>query len=325
MATVPGKRKARIQKEKDEIAVSQEDAQAIFRRHFEAQFAPLEPAHTTTSHAETSNEIEDLRSDSEEEDDDANDSWDGVSGAESDSDASGDEAAEVVEVVTHTSVLPALSNDPLAKRESKAYLSSRIPSSLLDPSSAATSTSTKPTKSKAAADEDAPSLLKNDLALQRLLSESHLFSGPGAGSGGENGSVGGNNGTEHAGRNRHLATDLRLAALGSKASIYKQAKMPMAHRKGIHAAAEAREAKRRREARENGIVLERPAAAAAGGGKGRGKVMRRKRGGKGGDVGAPAVGRLQGGMLKLSRKDIVEIQGDDRRSGGRGDRKKRRR
>ncbi|KAI4866901.1 hypothetical protein F4820DRAFT_234615 [Hypoxylon rubiginosum] len=320
MATVLGKRKTRIQKEKAESAVSQEDAQAIFRRHFEAQFAPLEPSHAT-SRAGTGNEIEDLRSDSE--DDGSNDSWDGVSGSESDSDAS-DAAAEVVEVVTHTGALPTLSNDPLAKRESKAYLSSRIPSSLLDPSSSTTTTaaSAKSAKSKAAADEDAPSLLKNDLALQRLLSESHLFAGPGGGGGGGGENGGSGNSTEHVGRNRHLATDLRLAALGSKASIYKQAKMPMAHRKGIHAAAEARESRRRREARENGIVLERPTAAATGGAsKG---MTRRKRGG--GDVGAPAVGRLQNGMLKLSRKDIVEIQGDDsRRSGGRGDRKKRRR
>ncbi|KAI6091948.1 hypothetical protein F4821DRAFT_225912 [Hypoxylon rubiginosum] len=307
MATVLGKRKTRAEKEKVEAAaaVSQEDAQAIFRRHFEAQFAPLEPA----SKAETTNEIEDLRSDSE--DDDSDDSWDGVSGSDSETESS-NRAAEVVEVVTHTTAPPTLSNDPLAKRESKAYLSSRIPSSLLDPS-----TTTKPTaKSKAAADEDAPSLLKSDLELQRLLSESHLFAKPGATS--ENG-----NSIEHAGRNRHLATDLRLAALGSKASIFRQAKMPMAHRKGINAAAEARESKRRREARENGIVLERPSGGAATKAGGKAGGMRRSRGG--GEVGAPAVGRLQNGMLKLSRKDIAEIQGDDRRGGGRGGGKKRRR
>ncbi|KAI1772439.1 hypothetical protein F4818DRAFT_444262 [Hypoxylon cercidicola] len=309
MAAVLGKRKSRAQKEKAESAVAREDVQEIFRRHFEAQFAPLEPSHATPK-AETSNEIEDLRSDSE--DDGSDDSWDGVSGSESDSESL-DASNEAVEVVTHTSAPPALSNDPLTKRESKAYLSSRIPSSLLDPSSSSTTTTpAKPSKSKAAADEDAPSLLKNDLALQRLLSESHLFAGPGGGNG--------ENSTEHKGRNRHLATDLRLAALGSKTSIYKQAKMPMAHRKGINAAAEARESKRRREARENGIVLERPSA--SGGGNGKGKEMRRKRGG---EVGAPAVGRLQNGMLKLSRKDIAEIQGDDRRGGGRGGGKRRRR
>ncbi|KAI1769235.1 hypothetical protein GGR53DRAFT_461727 [Hypoxylon sp. FL1150] len=319
MATILGKRKTRAEKKNVESsAVSQEDAQAIFRRHFEAQFAPLEPSHADPG-AETADEVEDLRSDSE--DDGSDDSWDGVSGSESDPNSS--TTTEVVEVVTHTSALPTLSNDPLAKRESKAYLSSRVPSSLLDPSS--TTAAAKPSKSKTAADEDAPSLLKNDLALQRLLSESHLFSGPGSSSSSGDKGNGNGSGTEHAGRNRHLATDLRLAALGSKASIYKQAKMPMSHRNGINAAAEARESRRRREARENGIVLERPVAggpSTATKGKG-GSSTRWKREG---DVGAPAVGRLQGGMLKLSRKDIAEIQGgDNRRGGGRGGGGKKRR
>ncbi|KAI1412870.1 hypothetical protein F5Y13DRAFT_199368 [Hypoxylon sp. FL1857] len=301
MATVLGKRKSRAQKE--EPSVLQEEAQEIFRRHFEAQFAPLEPSHPI-SEITPADEPEDLRSDS---DDDSEGSWDGISGSESESeadDSSLSTSVEVVEVVSHTSSLPALSNDPFSKRESKAYLSSRVPSSSIDPSSSST-TSAK--KGKASTDEDAPSLLKNDLALQRLLSESHLFSGSGHSEGS----------TEHAGRNRHLATDLRLSALGSKASIYKQAKMPMAHRKGINAAAATREAKRRKEARENGIILERPASGSV---KGKSKAKRRERA-----VDAPAVGKMRNGLLKLSKRDIVEIQGSDRGSGGRGNGKKRRR
>ncbi|KAI0104896.1 hypothetical protein F4776DRAFT_481530 [Hypoxylon sp. NC0597] len=301
MATVLGKRKSRAHKA--EPSVSQEEAQEIFRRHFEAQFAPLEPSHPISKTA-SADEPEDLRSDSDEN---SEDSWDGISGSESESEADGlspSTSVEVVEVVSHTSSLPALSNDPLSKRESKAYLSSRVPSSSLDPSS---SSNTSAKKSKAATDEDAPSLLKNDLALQRLLSESHLFSGPGHNEGS----------MEHAGRNRHLATDLRLSALGSKTSIYKQAKMPMAHRKGINAAAATREAKRRKEARENGIILERPASGTV---KGKSKMRKRERA-----VDAPAVGKLRNGMLQLSKRDIAEIQGSDRGSGGRSNGKKRRR
>ncbi|KAI2782887.1 hypothetical protein F4815DRAFT_408784 [Daldinia loculata] len=304
MATVLGKRKSRAQQ--TESSLSQEEAQAIFRQHFEAQFAPLDPSHAASKSTQI-DEPEDLRSDS---DDASEDSWDGVSdsesGLESESESTphSSSTVEVVEVVTHTSKLPALSTDPLSKRESKAYLSSRVPSSSLDPNA---SSSTPATKHKNAADEDAPSLLKNDLALQRLLSESHLLSG----SGQNNGSI------EHAGRNRHLATDMRLAALGSKSSIFKQAKMPMSHRKGIVAAMTTRETKRRKEARENGIILERPTSTVT---KGKPRVRKFEKA-----VDAPAVGKLRNGMLKLSQKDIAEIQGDDRRSGGRSGGKRRRR
>ncbi|KAI0122128.1 hypothetical protein F4814DRAFT_438242 [Daldinia grandis] len=309
MAAVLGKRKSRAQNPESSLSqerAQEEEAQAIFRQHFEAQFAPLDPTYVASNPTQI-DEPEDLRSDS---DDASGDSWDGVSDPGSDLESESEPTShssstvEVVEVVTHTSKLPTLSTDPLSKRESKAYLSSRVPSSSLDPN---VPSSTPATKHKNAADEDAPSLLKNDLALQRLLSESHLFSG----SGQNDGSI------EHAGRNRHLATDLRLAALGSKSSIFKQAKMPMSHRKGIVAAATTRETKRRKEARENGIILERPTSTAA---KGKSKVRKFEKA-----VDAPAVGKLRNGMLKLSQKDIAEIQGDDRRSGSRSGGKRRRR
>ena len=181
-------------------------------------------------------------------------------------------------------------------------------------------------------DEDAPSLLKNDLALQRLLSESHLFSSARSADAGANGNGSVAAETEHAGRNRHLATDLRLAALGSKRSIFAQQRMPMGIRKGIAGAAAAREAKRRRDARESGLVLERKASSgasatwlrgfgAAGGGRGR---DRGSKGRKDVAVDAPAVGKLRNGMLKLSKKDIGEIQGAGGPNPGRGGKRRRR-
>ena len=139
--------------------------------------------------------------------------------------------------------------------------------------------------------------LKKDLALQRLLAESHLLESA-------------TNPTLH-GNNRHKATDLRLQALGARASILKQENMPMAHRKGMVAKQIEREEKRRREAKENGIILEKA------------KVIRkhpeskRDRG-----VGAPGVGKISGATLKLNKKDIFDIEGRPRRSttsrGGRG-------
>ena len=70
--------------------------------------------------------------------------------------------------------------------------------------------------------------------------------------------------------------------------------------------AAVREETRRSEARENGIVLERVRGK---GGEAKGK--RRERG-----VGAPAVGRFSGGTLRLSRRDVEEIEGPKR--GGKG-------
>lgn len=91
---VLGKRKRRpAEKTEDSTdAAAVEDAQAIFRRHFEAQFAPLEeetqagPGKAGNSKKAVADEevedgsgdgIEDMRSDSESEDDGE---WDGVSG-----------------------------------------------------------------------------------------------------------------------------------------------------------------------------------------------------------------------------------------------------
>ena len=83
--------------------------------------------------------------------------------------------------------------------------------------------------------------------------------------------------------------------------------MPLAQRKGIIAKAAERDQSRRKEAKENGIILEKRAK-----GKKRPEA-RRQRG-----VGAPSVGRFQGGMLKLSRKDVDDIVGPQRASKGKG-------
>lgn len=137
-------------------------------------------------------------------------------------------------------------------------------------------------------DKDEPSTdaanLKKDLALQRLLKESHLLDPQSS--------------LSHSGQNRHKALDLRLQDMGSKTSIFAQQKMPFAQRKGIAAKAIEREELRRREARENGIILEKAAK-----GKKKGDTMRQR------GIGAPSVGKFQGGMLKLSKKDVAEIEG----------------
>ena len=107
-----------------------------------------------------------------------------------------------------------------------------------------------------------------------------------------------------SGRNRHKAVDLRLQSLGSKSSTLKQQKMPLAHRKGIVAKAADREDRRRREAKENGVILEKAVTSKK-------TRVKRQRG-----VDAPSVGKFRGGMLKLSKKDVADIQGPKKMSVG---------
>ncbi|KAH7267378.1 uncharacterized protein BKA55DRAFT_684645 [Fusarium redolens] len=285
---VLGKRKA-----EPEPVISEEDAAAIFRRHFEAQFAPLPEAEAAkskfekTKHEKNSNDIE---SEEEEEDTDSSrddDEWGGLSNDDS---IQEEEENPTIEVVDHSSKQPP-KPAAMSKRELKAFMSSRPPEQITSKTEQPLSATSSPS---ATLPEDAPSLLAQDLELRRLLAESHLLAPTISASG-----------TTIApkafatGRTRQKATDLRVQALGSKVSIHKQEKMPMNMRKGIVAAADAREAKRRREAKENGVILERET----------GKKKGRRDRGRDFAVDRPGVGRLKGAELRLSDKDIKSIEG----------------
>lgn len=155
-----------------------------------------------------------------------------------------------------------------------------------------TSTSGHPVRAKKAAEiaTDDPSEaanLKHDLALQRLLKESHLLDAE---------SFKGNLPTPE-GKGKLKALDLRLKDLGAKESVLKQEKMPLSHRRGIVSKAADREERRRKDAAENGVVLEKI--------KKTSRVPRFREKG----VGGPAVGRFKGGTLKLNSRDLRSIQG----------------
>lgn len=138
--------------------------------------------------------------------------------------------------------------------------------------------------------------IKNDLALQRLLKESHLLDPASS-----RASAG------PQGKGRLKALDMRLQDLGAKASILQQEKMPSAIRKGIAAKSANREVTRRKEAAENGVILERAKAVIK-----PQQQQRRERG-----IGGPGVGKFRGGTLKLSSSDVKGIQGSgSRKSGG---------
>jgi hypothetical protein len=102
-----------------------------------------------------------------------------------------------------------------------------------------------------------------------------------------------------------------MQELGAKSSLYKQ-KMPDAHRRGINAKAASKDEKRRREAKENGIILERPSKVSKSNNNGR-----RERG-----VGGASIGKFSGGTLNLSKQDLFSMKSKPSRSsrGGRGGR-----
>lgn len=277
-AAPASKRAAKEELSSDES--DSEDMRDAFRRAFEAKFKPLDGV--------KKKEEKKAPAPAEEEDDESEDNeWGGIS-----EDEEPGNTVEVIEVAGPSRA------ERASKNELKAFMSAKPP--------------TNPTKkpsdnSKSAADEDGDAAadalnLKNDLALQRLLKESHLLdaSSPNSLSAGP------------SGKNRHKATDLRIQALGSKASIMAQEKMPMSHRKGIKAKSMAKEDKRRREARENGIILEKERKERKDVGK------KRERG-----VGGPGVGKFSGGTLKLTKRDIMSITGEGRGGSGKKGGKRR--
>ncbi|UKZ77727.1 hypothetical protein TrVFT333_005451 [Trichoderma virens FT-333] len=288
---VLGKRKA------PEPTVSTEDAQEIFRRHFEAQFLPLPEAKRKAQAVE--------EDDGSEDDSDGSGSeggeWDGLSNEDDDEEDDIEEDDDDDE-----------EEEEEDGRTSNAFAAIVLPPSrpnLLPKTSRPTlilEVVLRPPRRR-------PSLLAQDLELRRLIAESHLLqtnkplslaaalsttSSPNA-----------QPKAFSAGRIRQKALDMRIQALGSKTSILKQEKMPMHMRKGINAAVVEREAKRRREAKESGVILERET--------GKKKRRDRKSGGGGGGFG-PAVGRLKGAELRISERDVKKIEGTRDTFGRRG-------
>ncbi|KAL3437562.1 hypothetical protein BDV09DRAFT_192918 [Aspergillus tetrazonus] len=261
-------------------AAAESSAQDIFRKFFEAQFQPLEVKRVNTAKNESDSEYTDNEHDGHgQEDDSASESeWSGIEEQEENT---------PVEVVEYQA--PSCSTgDLMDKKARKAFMTAKPPSFSMDLNPILDS-SKKPKNDED--DKDIESLnLKNDLALQRLLKESHLLESA--------------SDLAPTGKNRHKALDLRMQELGAKNSLYHQKNMPSSIRKGIKAKAVSKEDKRRREARENGIILEKPAP------KKQISNGRRERG-----VGGPSIGKFAGGTLNLSSRDVAHVQGP-RRGGG---------
>ncbi|KAF4121301.1 Conserved hypothetical, protein [Geosmithia morbida] len=313
------------------------DVEEIFRRHFEAQFAPIDD--TGGADDCVGVESDEKAADSDVADSDVADEWGGLSDDDRDrrSDISGDEEDnseldsesedEPVQVVDHSSTVK--SAETMSKRDLRKFMT--------EPDTDTTRTTQASAKPAKTLPEDAPTLLAQDLELRRLLSESHLLNPTAISSASTSASTSrSSDGPPRpfmSGRIRQKATDLRIQALGSKLSILTQESMPMSIRKGIVASGAAKEAKRRREARENGIILERPSNSSSGpNGSSIHNKRRRGAGGGGGgnrdvDVHRPGMGRFRGAELRLDENAVKSIENsrDAFGRGGRGGRGKRRR
>lgn len=258
-----------------------EDMQELFRRAFEKKFKPLvvEPINRSVE------EVPAIEEDESAEEAEASD-WSGLSD---------DDDTPKVQVVEYKDTRLD-SDEEVSKALKRAFMSSKPPTS-------STPTTQKPSikkKDKAADDSTDAANLKNDLALQKLLRDSHILSASSSGASTPT--------LTTTGAARHKSTDLHLRSLGAKSSVFTQKKMPMAQRKHMADKARLTEQKRRHEAREGGIILEKEVRE-----KGKDRERKRERG-----VGGPSIGRFSGGTLTLSKKDVRSITGGPGSQGGKG-------
>lgn len=253
-----------------------EDMQELFRRAFEAKFKPLDVAPKKPK-------IEEAPVVEEEEEEESE--WSGLS----------DDESNRVEVIEYKD--PTYDSDEEASKAAKrAFMSSKPPTT-----AAPTPNKTFNNKKTADADDTGETAnLKNDLALQKLLRESHLLSASSSGTSTPT--------LTTSGIARHKSTDLHLQSLGAKSSVFTQKKMPMAQRKNMVQKARMSEEKRRHDAREAGVILEREQRAGT-----KDKDKKRERG-----VGGPSIGKFRGGTLSLSRQDVRSITGGPGSQGGKG-------
>ncbi|RPB17516.1 hypothetical protein P167DRAFT_556053 [Morchella conica CCBAS932] len=267
------------------------DAMEILRRHFESQFAPLpevKGAKKSKAAKKDSGKKKKAKTGVIEEGDDddsgsgSGSEWEGLSEEEDKK-----LTAPAPEVIHFTASDPLLKTAKLPKSILKPFISTKPPA-LRAPSPPTTAPS-KPDESDEEDTTTEAHHLQNDLALQRLLRESHLLDAN----------------LEATGKNRLKAIEARVQALGGR-DLTKH-KMPMAARVWMEKSRRAKEEKRRREAREAGIVLEREVRVKKKGGEGK----RRERGAFG-----PSVGKFRNGTLVLSRRDVMDIEGRGEGKGG---------
>ncbi|KAF5099484.1 hypothetical protein D0Z00_001616 [Geotrichum galactomycetum] len=283
----------------------------IFRKNFEAQFGQVEGLTETKSDddqdnsdsdenissdngsgSDDENEIEnnedfDLEMDQDYEHYNESDDSDASLSSGHEEEKDDDDKPVVVKFLDST---PTESFIP-DKRQKKLFMSSHAPKQ--EP--------IEPPAKRDPKDESEEQLnLDNDLALQRLIKESHILA--------EAGLSGVDISTGITGRARHKTLDLRLDELGLATA--KTGQIPMNMRKGMVAKKAQRKERHIREAKEAGIVLARETKKELPLGK-RDKSKWRERGLK-----INSVGRETRNGLFISKSEISKYTGTSSGSGG---------
>jgi len=242
--------------------------QAIFQRAFESRFKPLDvnPVNAKETQADSV------------EDEEESDEWSGISSAD-------EEEGNGVQVVDHTAA--GATSEKASKAQLRAFMSSRPPSS----TNPATTKSEPKLKKPDPDDPLEVAHLKNDMELQKLLHTSNILSTHAPTYSTRTGSV------RDTLNTRNKLVDMQMLASGAKTSVFHQKSMPMAHRKGIISKQKMRDERRRAEAKENGVILEKET-------KKRKVVGKRER-----SVGGPSIGKFKGGTLTLNKKELASITG----------------
>ncbi|KAK6542547.1 hypothetical protein TWF694_006494 [Orbilia ellipsospora] len=271
-------------------STSRDAISAIFQRHFESKFgavelnpvvAPRKPKPSKSQKPQSSDpessEDDSTQSDSEEpnlssdgesvDEEGEGDDWDGL-----------DSNPPQPEVITYDFSRrgPPPSTKPSSHRS---FMSSKPPSSITAPTASAYKQK-QPEKD----DESETLNLQNDLALHRLLRESHLLDQKTL--------------SHSSASNRQKAIESRIQSLGGTPLVKltnSDSKIPMHIRKGMAKKEAMRVEKKKKVARENGIVVAKE------------KKKKRERKREGG-VGGPSVGKFKRGALVLSKRDVGRMR-----------------
>lgn len=248
------KRKSNRPTGQDQEETTDSEYLALLQQKFEAQFGHIEGFDISTPESkESDTEVRsDVESNTEyhkskhDSDDENNDEFDleidhnnipsdeGSSESDSDSESDQEDKPVVVKFVDPSYS----SSEQYSKQDKKLFMSSKAPKFESDLPS-------KPVTPKEASEEKLN--LENDLALQRLIQESHILA--------EAGLSGVDISTGITGKVRHKTLDSRLDALGMKKA--KAARNPMLVQQGMNAKQSQRKERRVTAAKEAGIVLAR--------------------------------------------------------------------
>ncbi|KAF3901814.1 hypothetical protein AA313_de0206787 [Arthrobotrys entomopaga] len=281
-------------RDREETPSSSRDAiNAIFQRHFESKFGAVELTPVVTpptksqrrknkkpqsdysesseddsehsTHSSQSEADSDDQKEEEEEEEDFEEEWEGL-----------DDTPPSPEIITYDFSRrgPPPSTKPTSHRS---FMSSKPPSS-------ETKIPTHKPKPSEKEDESETLNLKNDIALNRLLRESHLLDQKTL--------------SHSSASNRQKAIESRIQSLGGTPLAKltnSEARIPMHIRKGMAKKEAMRVEKKKKVARENGIIVAKE------------KKKKRERKREGG-VGNPSIGKFKKGALVLSRRDVSRMR-----------------